>query len=27
LGKTHGKVALWIGPDTDAYFSRVAIKK
>jgi hypothetical protein len=27
LGKTHGKVALWIGPDTDAYFSSVAIKK
>ena len=27
LGKTHGKVALWIGPDTDAYFSRVTIKK
>jgi hypothetical protein len=27
LGKARGKVALWIGPDTDAYFSRVAIKK
>jgi hypothetical protein len=27
LGKTHGKVALWIGSDTDAYFSSVTIKK
>jgi hypothetical protein len=27
LGKTHGKVALWIGPDTDAHFARVTLKK
>jgi hypothetical protein len=25
LGKTRGKVALWIGPDTDSYFSRVTL--
>ncbi len=27
LGKTHGKIALWIGPDTDAYFSRLTVRK
>ena len=27
LGKTRGKVALWIGPDTDAYFSNLTIRK
>jgi hypothetical protein len=27
LGKTHGKVALWIGPGTDAHFSRVTLKR
>jgi hypothetical protein len=27
LGKTHGKVGLWIGVDTDAYFSSVTLKK
>ena len=27
LGKTHGKVALWIGADTDGHFSRVTLKK
>jgi hypothetical protein len=27
LGKTHGKVALWIGQDTDAHFSSVTLKK
>jgi hypothetical protein len=27
LGKTHGKVALWIGPDTDAHFAKVTLKK
>jgi hypothetical protein len=25
LGKTRGKVAMWIGPDTDAHFSRVTL--
>ena len=27
LGKSRGKVALWIGPDTDAYFANLAIRK
>lgn len=27
LGKTHGKIALWIGPETDGYFSNLAVKK
>ena len=27
LGKTHGKVALWIGVDTDAHFSSITLKK
>jgi len=27
LGKSHGKVGLWIGPDTDAYFSQLTIQK
>jgi hypothetical protein len=27
LGKTHGKIALWIGPETDGYFSHLAVKK
>ena len=27
LGKTHGAVALWIGPGTDAYFSNLTIRK
>jgi hypothetical protein len=27
LGKAHGKIALWIGPDTEAYFSRVVLRK
>lgn len=26
LGKASGKVALWIGPDTDAYFSDLKVK-
>jgi hypothetical protein len=27
LGKTHGKIALWIGPETDGYFSNLSVKK
>jgi len=27
LGKARGKVALWIGPETDAFFSGLAIRK
>lgn len=27
LGKTRGKVALWVGPETDAYFSSLTIRK
>lgn len=27
LGKTHGKIALWIGPETDGYFSNLVVKK
>jgi hypothetical protein len=27
LGKTHGTVALWIGPGTDAYFSNLTIRR
>ncbi len=27
LGRTRGKIALWVGPDTDGYFSNLAVKK
>lgn len=27
LGKAHGKVALWVGTDTEAYFSQLSIRK
>jgi hypothetical protein len=27
LGKSRGKVALWIGPETDSYFSNLVITK
>jgi hypothetical protein len=26
LGKTGGKVALWTGSDTEAYFSKLTIR-
>jgi hypothetical protein len=26
-GKTHGKIALWVGPDTDGYFTNLTVKK
>jgi len=26
LGESHGQIALWIGVDTEAYFSRITVK-
>ena len=26
LGETQGQIALWIGPGTEAYFSRVVVR-
>jgi len=26
LGDSHGKVALWIGSDTEAYFANLSVK-
>jgi hypothetical protein len=26
-GKTHGKIALWVGPDTEGYFANLAVRK
>ena len=26
LGETHGQIALWIGSDTDAYFSNLTVR-